>query len=296
LKDKIRNSKYFKPISYVVFFIFVFFLSFYYALPTDEIRGKIISGIEMNTPFEAKLGAVSVAPIVSVKVQDLELYRSGQLYVKLEDVKMSPSLFSLLSKYVKLPFTAKFMDGAVRGNLIYDYKTGQIVGINAKLKGIDIEKFHPIMSGYLGMTDEKVGGKLNGDFSLDFSSDTSGVFSFKVDDMSINNFKLIGFPIPPFKNLESIFTGKIQGGVTKVDELSFKCNDFDLNMHGSIPPLWKITRGAKIDLMVNLNILSDEAKIGIVRSFLSPKGDGTLAGKILGTVGNPRVVRDTRSR
>ena len=273
----------------------MFFLSFYYALPTDEIRGKIISGIEMNTPFEAKLGAVSVAPIVTVKVRDLELYRSGQLYIKLEDVKMSPSLFSLLSKYLKLPFRATLMGGEVRGNLIYDYKTGQVVGINAKLNGIDIAKFHPMMSGYLGMNDEQVGGILNGDFSLDFSSDTSGVFSFRIDDMSISNFKLVGFPIPPFKNLESTFAGKIQGGVTRVEELSFKSNDFDLNMNGSIPPLWKITKGAKIDMMVNLNILSDEAKIGIVRSFLSPKDDGTLGGKILGTFGNPRVVRDTRS-
>jgi type II secretion system protein N len=296
LKDKIRNSKYFKPLSYVAFFIFIFVLSFYYTLPTDEIRGNIISGIERNTPFEAKLGAVSIAPIVSVKVQDLELYRSGELYLKLEDVQMRPSLFSLLSKYLRVPFSAKFMDGEVRGNLIYDYKTGQIVGIGAKLIGIDIEKFHPILSGYLGMTDEQLRGMLTGDFSLDFSSDTSGVFSFKIDDMSISNFKLIGFPIPPFKNLESIFTGKIQNGATKVDELSFKGKDFDLYMHGSIPPLWKITKGAKIDLMINLNILSDEAKIGIVSSFLSPKGDGTLGAKILGTFGNPRVVRDARSQ
>jgi len=294
LKDKIKNSKYFKPLSYVVFFIIIFFFSFYYTLPTDEIRGIIISGIEMNTPFEAKLGAVSIAPIVSVKVQDLELYRGGELYVKLEDVKMRPSLFSLLSKYLRLPFRAKLMSGVVKGNLIYDYKTGQIVGINAKLSGIDVEKFHPIMAGYLGMTDEQLTGILHGDFSLDFSSETSGVFSLKIDNMSISNFRLIGFPIPPFKDLESIFTGKIEDGVTKVDELSFKGNDFDLNMYGSIPPLWNITKGAKIDLMINLNILSDEAKIGIVRSFLSPKGDGTLGGKILGTFGNPKVVRDTR--
>jgi type II secretion system protein N len=296
LKDKIKNSKYFKPLSYVVFFIIIFFFSFYYTLPTDEIRGIIISGIEMNTPFEAKLGAVSIAPIVSVKVQDLELYRGGELYVKLEDVKMRPSLFSLLSKYLRLPFRAKLMSGDVRGNLIYDYKTGQIVGINAKLNGIDVEKFHPIMAGYLGMTDEQLTGKLHGDFSLDFSSETSGVFSLKIDNMGISNFRLIGFPIPPFKDLESIFTGKIEDGVTKVDELSFKGNDFDLNMYGSIPPLWNITEGAKIDLMINLNILSDEAKIGIVRSFLSPKGDGTLGGKILGTFGNPKVVRDTRGQ
>jgi type II secretion system protein N len=295
LKEKIRNSKYFKPLSYVVFFLFVFILSFYYALPTDEIRGKIISGIEMNTPFEAKLGAVSIAPIISVSVQDLELYRSGELYLKLDDVKMRPSLFSLFSKYLKLPFRVKLMHGEVKGDLIYDYKTGQIVGINAKVNGLDIEQFHPFMSGYIGMTNEKVGGILNGDFSLDFSSDTSGVFSFKIADMSISNLKLLGFPIPPFKNLESVFAGKIREGVTQVDELSFKNNDFDLNMHGSVPPLWKITSGAKIDLMVNLNILSDEAKIGIVRSFLSPRGDGTLGGKILGTFGNPRVVRDTRS-
>ncbi len=296
MNEKIRNSKYFKPLSYIVFFIFVFVLSFYYALPTDEIKAKIISGIEMNTPFEAKLGAVSIAPIVSVKVQDLELYRSGELYVNLDDVKVRPSLFSLFSKYLKLPFRAKLMGGEVEGNLIYDYKTGQIVGINAKLNGLDIEQFHPMMTGYLGMAEERMGGTLSGDFSLDFSSDTSGVFSFKIDDMSISNFKLIGFPIPTFKNLESVFAGKILEGVTHVDELSFKGNDFDLNMHGSVPPLWTITKGAKIDLMVNLNIRSDEAKIGIVRSFLSPRGDGTLGGKILGTFGNPRVVRDTRSQ
>jgi type II secretion system protein N len=296
LKEKIRNSKYFKPLSYAAFFLFVFIVSFYYALPTDEIKGKIISGIEMNTPFEAKLGSVSIAPIVSVSVQDLEFYRSGELYVKLDNVKMRPALISLFSKYLKLPFTAKLMNGEVKGDLIYDYKTGQIVGINAKVNGLDIEQFHPIMSGYIGMSDEKVGGKLNGDFSFDFSSDTSGVFSFKIDNMSISNLKLIGFPIPPFKNLESVFAGKIREGVTQVDELSFKSKDFDLNMHGSVPPLWKITKGAKIDLMVNLNILSDEAKIGIVRSFLSPRGDGTLGGKILGTFGNPRVVRDIRSQ
>lgn len=271
-------------------------MSFYYALPTDEIKGKIVSGIEMNTPFEARLSSVSIAPIVSVKVQDLELYRSGELYVKLDDVKMRPSLFSLFSRYLKLPFSAKLMGGKVEGNLIYDYKTGQVVGINAKAIGLDVEQFHPIMSGYLGMADEQVGGTLSGDFSLDFSSDTSGVFSFKIDDMSIKNFKLIGFPIPPFNNLESVFAGKIREGVTHVDELSFKNNDFDLNMHGSVPPLWMITRGAKIDLMVNLNIISDQAKIGIARSFLSPRGDGTLGGKILGTFGNPRLVRDTRNQ
>ncbi len=295
MKDKITNSKYFRPLSYAIFFIFIFLFSFYYTLPTDEIRGKIISVIEMNTPFEAKVGAVSVAPIVSVKLQDVELYRSGELYIKLDDVKMRPSLLSLLSKHIKLPFRAKLMDGEVRGNLIYDHKTGQIVGLNARLKGINIERLHPLMVGYLGVTDEKVGGVLRGEFSLDFSSNASGVFSFKIDDMSISNFKLIGFPIPPFNDLESVFVGKIQGGVTKVDELSFKGTDFDLNMNGSIPPLWNITKGAKIDLMLSLNILSDEAKIGIVRSLLSPKGDGTLGGKILGTFGNPRVVRDNIS-
>lgn len=295
MKDKIRNSKYFKPLSYAIFFMFIFLFSFYYTLPTDEIRGKIVSGIEMNTPFEAKVGAVSVAPIVSVKVQDVEFYRAGELYVKLDDLKMRPSLLSLFSKHLKLPFRAKLMDGEMKGDLIYDYKTGQIVGLKAKLNGISIEKLQPVISGYLGMTDEQLGGVLKGEFSLDFSSDTSGVFSFKVDDMSISNFKLIGFPIPPFDDLESVFMGKIEEGVTKVDELSFKGRDFDLNMYGSIPPLWKITKGAKIDLMLSLNILSDEAKIGIVRSLLSPKGDGTLGGKILGTFGNPRVVRDTRS-
>ena len=296
MKDKIRNSKYFRPLSYVVFFIFIFFLSFYFTLPTDDIRGKIISGIEINTPFEAKISAVRIAPIVSVKMQDLELYRNGELYIKLEDVKISPSLFSLFSKYLTLPFRAKLMDGEVRGDFIYDYKTEQIVGINAKLNGLEIEKLHPIMSAYLGMTDERLNGIVDGDFSLDFSSDTSGVFSLKIDNLSISNFKLIGFPIPPFKNLEAIFRGKIEDGVTKVDELSFRGKDFDLNIYGSIPPLWRITKGAKIDMMVNLNILSDEAKIGIVRSFLSPKSDGSLGGKILGTFGNPKVISETRSQ
>lgn len=293
MQDKFRNSKYLIPLSYGSFFVLIFLFCFYYLLPTDEIREKIVSGIEMNTPFEAKVDKVSVAPIVSVRVHDLELYRSGQLYLKLDDVSIRPSLFSLLSKYLKLPFRANLMGGEVSGNLIYDYKTEQIVGLNAKLKGIDVDKFHPFMSGYLGMTGEKLAGILNGEFSLDLSSDASGVFSFTVDEMSISNFKLIGFPIPPFKNLESTFAGTVQDGVTEVDELSFKNKDFDLNMRGSIPPLWNITRGAKIDMMVNLNILSNAAKIEIVKSLLSPMDDGTLGGKLLGTVGSPRLVRDS---
>lgn len=294
MKDRIKNSRYFKPLSYLLFFVFFFLLFFYLSLPVDFIKKKIIHEIESNTPFEVEIGSVGVKPIIGLKAKQVKLYKEGKHIIGIDELEVGASLFSILSSGKKLPFKANLLDGDVKGNIVYNTKTKQIERAKAKLKNIDIKKLPSTLTAYLGMEENALKGTLEGEFLIDLKPDTKGAFDFKIFNLGVKNMKLSGFPVPPLINLESSFKGQIENGITRIEELKFKGKDFDLNLFGTMPLLWKITKGAKIDLMVNLNILSKEAKLGIVRSFLTPQGDGSLGGKILGTIGNPRVVRQSR--
>ncbi len=290
MKDRIKNSRYFKPLGYLLFFAVFFLLFFYFSLPVDFIKEKIIYEIESNTPFEVKIGSVGVKPIIGLKAKQVNLYKEDKHVIEIKKLEVGASLFSILSSGKKLSFKANLLDGDVKGNIVYNSKTREIEEAKANLKNINIEKLPPGLTAYMGMEENALKGTLDGQFSVDFEPGIKGAFDFKIDDLGVKNIKLSGFPFPPFTNLESSFKGQIENGITRIEKLKFRGKDFDLNLFGTMPLLWEVTKGAKIELMVNLNILSKEAKLGIVRSFLAPQEDGSLGGKISGTIGNPRVV------
>jgi len=291
VKDRIKDSRYLKPLSYLLFFAFFFLVFFYLSLPVDYIKEKMINEIESTTPFEVKIGSLGIKPIIGLEASQLNIYEKGKHIIEINKLEVGASLFSILSNGKTLRFKANLLEGDVKGSVVYNSKTKEIESANAELKNINVQKLPPAITGYLGMEKNTLEGSLDGQFSIDLRPDTKGAFDFVIHDLGVKNLKLSGFPIPPLTDLGSSFKGQIENGITRVEKLEFRGKDFHLNLVGTMPLLWNITKGAKIDLMVNLNVLSKEAKLGIVRSFLTPQRDGSLGGKILGTVGNPRVVK-----
>ena len=103
---------------------------------------------------------------------------------------------------------------------------------------------------------------------------------------------------PSLSNLKSRFNGDIEDNLTNIKELSMKGNGIDIQITGTIPLLWEISKGGILDLGYRVEITdSDLAKY---KTFLSPylakHRDGSLGGKILGTVKNPRFEKGSVKR
>jgi len=295
LKERIIKSKYFIPLSYSLFFIFVFLISLIYSFPVELIEPRIVSEIETNTPYRLEIDDLSLSPVISLKAKQVKIYTDNKLFLNFNDMRVSTTLFSLFFNNKRFPFKARFMDGYLKGDLVYNFERGQIVRAKVRLTDVNIGESSDALMAYLGMNQNDLQGLLNGNINIDLSSDTKGDFDFWVDTLNIKNIKLLGATMPGFNNLESTFKGRIEQGITRVEELRFKNKDFDLNLSGTMPLLWENSKGGKIDLMVNLKVISKEAKYGLVKSLLAPQRDGTLGGKILGTIENPRVVSGAMS-
>jgi type II secretion system protein N len=296
MKEKIVRSKYFIPACYSLFFVSVFLVSLYLKFPVESVKQRIIYEIEKNTPFKADIKNVNVYPIFCLKIHDMKLYhKAKESYLDINELKLSPSILYLILGKLKLPYKANLMEGEAKGSFIYSFKTKQIEKVEANLAGINIEKISSIIpTNNFGKQGPTILGVLNGGFSFDLGSQTKGNFDFSISNLTLSNIRVRDFPLPSFSNLESNFKGYIENKITRVEEIKFKGDGINLMASGTMPILWNIKRGDKIDLGLRLELKG--TKLAGIKTFLAshlaPQGDGSLGGKIAGTVGNLRVVKE----
>lgn len=290
----VTESRYFVPACYTLFFILAFLLFLYLSLPSESFKQRIIYEVETRTPFNMDVKSLSIYPIFTLKFHDVKLYRAKALYLNIDDLDVSPSLFYLFLKKIALPFKAHLYGGKAKGKLVYSSKTGQLIKANGTLEGINLKGI-PAVSIALRDVNSSIQGVVEGDFSIELDPQPMGQVVLQVKDLSVKNARLIeGLPLPDFGRLESNFKGHIENGVMKVEELKFKGSGIDLRLFGTMPLLWEISRQGVIDLDLRLRTGGgNKGKLGFLSAFLSPQSDGSLGGKLVGTIGNPRLVKDT---
>ncbi len=290
----VTESRYFVPACYMLFFILAFLVFLYLSLPSESFRQRIIYEVQTRTPFDIDVKGLSIYPIFTLKFHDVKLYRTKALYLSIDDLNVSPSLFYLLLKKIALPFRAHLYGGNAKGELVYNSKTGQLIKANGTLEGINLKGI-PTISIALGDVNSSIQGVIRGDFSIEFDPQPKGHVVLEAKDLSVKNVRLIqGLPLPDFGRLESDFKSHIENGVTKVEELRFKGNDIDLRLFGTMPLLWEISRQGVIDLDLRIRTGGgNKGKLSFLSAFLSPESDGSLRGKIVGTFGSPRLVKET---
>jgi type II secretion system protein N len=293
IDKSVIESRYFVPACYALFFILAFLVFLYLSLPSESIKQRIIHEIETRTPFDADIKSLSIYPIFNLKFHEVRLYRAKALYLSIDDINVSPSLFYLLLKKITLPFKANLHGGEAKGRLVYSSKTGQLMKANGTVKGINVKGI-PAVSIALGDPHSSIQGVIGGDFSVEFYPQPKGALVLEAKDLSIKNARLIeGMPLPDFGRLQCNLKSHIENGVTKVEELNFKGSDIDLTLVGTIPLLWEISKQGAIDLDVRLRTVGvGKGRLSFLSAFLSPQSDGSLGGKLVGTVGSPRLVKE----
>ena len=291
---RILKSKHLIPICYPLFFISVFVVFFYSSFPEEAVKQRIIYEIGKRTPLTVEIRNVSISPITRIRAYGVNLYKDKELFLVIDELKGTPSLLYLIINKLKVSFEANLYGGEAEGALFYSFKNSKITKAEGKIeKGIDIGRIRVIPAA-LGSEDSLVQGILNGYFSLGFVAQPTGDINLTINDLLIKGVKIAGgFPLPDFGKMQSSFKSHIEKGLTKVDELEFKGSKIDLTLSGTTPLLWQITKHGTIDLSVNLRADRNvgQAITGLLTAFLATQRDGTLGGKIVGTISRPSIVK-----
>ena len=291
------NSRAPKFIATIVFFLLFLALFIYLTFPTEALKKRVESEIDNNTGFHAEIDSISFSPFLKLSINGLRLdKRAKDISIQVDELKIKPSVLSLLLDNKSVPFEAKIGEGKVDGKVVFGAETNSLNSVRAELKNIHTDLISSFTKS--GADSPEFDGNIDGVVNVDFgqrnTQDVSGSFNFTSDNMSISKLTFEGFTLPSYKNLLVNLNGKIEKKKTVIDELSFENNDFDLLMVGSMPLIWEIKKGGKLDLRLNLNLKSDEAKSGLLQAFMKKETDGSLSAKIAGTTSKPKFVKSEK--
>ncbi len=297
MKDKIRNYKYFVPLSYITFFVVAFFVFLFVTFPGDIVKQRIVAEIQNSTPYKVDIQSADVSAMLNVNLKGVKIYKSQNQFLELDSLTIKPSLFSVFSDSPKIPFNAKLHGGEIDGTLRVSKQNNDIEEVKAVIKGVRVDSIPDLLS-QDGEAEILINGIMDGELYVQFDPTPKGEFSFEVEELHIDNLKVKGMKLPSLSKLKSRFNGDIEGDLTNIKELSMKGNGMDLQITGTAPLIWEISKGGILDLEYRVEITDNN--LAKYKTFLSPylanNRDGSLGGKILGTVKNPRFEKDSVKR
>jgi len=297
MKDKIRNYKYVVPLSYIAFFVAAFFVFLFMTFPGDIVKQRIISEIQNSTPYKVDIQSAEVSALLNVNLKGVKIYKSQNQFLELDSLTIKPSLFSVFSDSTKVPFNAKLHGGEIEGTVRLSKQNNGIQEVQATIKQVKVDSIPALLSqdGEGGIL---INGVIDGELYVQFDPTPKGEFSFEVEELNIDNLKVKGMKLPSLSNLKSRFNGNIEDNLTNIKELSMKGNGIDIQITGTAPILWEISKGGILDLGYRIEITDND--LAKYKTFLSPylarHRDGSLGGKILGTIKNPRFEKDSVKR
>lgn len=278
---------------YIIFFIVFFILFIYTGFPVDLIEKRVISEIQRNSPYDVQVRNVNFMGATNLELQDMRFF-VGNSVIEIDSLIFNPSVRDLLYGDMKIPFKAMLFDGYLTGVMHVSRAEMSPTNISLNIDKLDTSRIAELVNRQGGGI--VVEGALDGRVNINLARAgnriiAEGNYSFISEDMDISNLRVDNFTLPDYRDLRAYLEGTFDSDETKIEKLNFRNEDFELNFYGTMPPVGQLQRGGKIDLFLNLNLYSDEAKMSFLKAFLSPQNDGTLGAKIDGTMSNPRLVR-----
>jgi len=278
-----------KKILFAITFVFVFLSFFYIEFPNESLKRRVIFEIEKNTDFDAEIEKISIMPLLKIEISGLKLTKNEDQQIIVSKAILKPSILSLLSGDINVEYDIKVFKGKAFGNLVILKDTNNLKSISLNIEKIDIDEIRRVYSKSLKESVE-LAGLLSGNITL--GENNSGDFNFNIDDLDIikidiNNFKF------QLMDLKSNLKGQIYKDKTLINELMFDNEDIRVKLKGSTPPLWRLSKGS-IDLFYRLEVKGK--KYAYLKSFLSKDPKGNVAGKIVGSLAKPELLKNVNDR
>lgn len=295
MREKLMKMRHIKPLSYVVFFLAAFTVFIFITFPGEIIKKRIVAEIESGTPYKVDIEEASISPLLSIELGGVKLYKTKDRFLKIDSLSIRPSVFALILGNKKFPFKAKLLNGEVVGSVsMAGPRTSEI---EATVKHVAIDS----IPAFLSSDDAKLlslGGVLDGSMHIVLEPQPKGEFQFEIDRLYMKDIKVKGLSLPSFTDLKSVVKGNIDGKRTNILAFNVTGKDVDLEITGSTPLFWEIPKGGLIDLGYRLQMKGAQmAKYkGLLAPYLATQRDGSLGGKILGTIKNPRFEKGSITR
>jgi type II secretion system protein N len=298
LKEKITKFKHIKPLSYTIFFFIAFTVFLFVTFPGEVIKKRVIAEIESNTPFKVEIKKASISPLLSLNMEGVKLYKSKDRFIELNSLSIRPSILALMSASPEFPFKAELLDGVVDGSIGLIKSQSRIKDIKATVKHVNIDSVPSLLLPEDDGDQLALNGVLDGSINIQLVPVPKGDFQIEINKLNVKNIKVKGIGLPSFTGLKSVLRGNIDGKRTNIEEWNVTGNDIDLEISGNAPLIWELHKGGVIDLGYRLEMKGTQmAKYkGLLAPYLLTRSDGSLGGKILGTVSNPRFEKGSISR
>ncbi len=295
MREKLMKMRHIKPLSYVVFFLAAFIVFIFITFPGELIKKRIIAEIESGTPYKVDIEEASISPLLSIELGGVKLYKTKDRFLKIDSLSIRPSVLALILGTKKFPFKAKLLNGEVVGSV--SMAGSRTREIEATVKHVAIDSIPALLSS----DDAKLfslGGVIDGSMHIVLEPQPKGEFQFEIDRLYMKDIKVKGLSLPSFTDLKSVVKGSIDGKRTNILAFNVTGRDVDLEITGSTPLFWEIPKGGLIDLGYRLQMKGAQmAKYkGLLAPYLATQRDGSLGGKILGTIKNPRFEKGTITR
>lgn len=279
-----------KKILFAITFVFIFLSFFYIEFPNERLKRRVIFEIEKNTDFDAEIEKISIMPLLKIEISGLKLTKNEDQQIIVSKAILKPSILSLLSGDINVEYDLKVFKGKAFGNLVISKDTNNLKSILLNIEKIDVDELRQVYSKSLKESVE-LAGLLSGNITL--GENNSGDFDFNIDDLDIIKIDINNFKLPQFMDLKSNLKGQIYKDKTLINELMFDNEDIRLKLKGSTPPLWRLSKGS-IDLLYRLEVKGE--KYAYLKSFLSKDPKGNVAGKIVGSLAKPELLKNANDR
>lgn len=290
LQSRILRSKYAVPACYLAFFILSLIFFIYLSLPVDSIKERVRGELESAVPYKVAIASIDISPLITVKLRGIELSNGRDPGVLIDSLDVSPKVMSLLVSPLSLNLQARLFGGEARGELGFDSSGSRIARASLEASGIDLGAATRALSILLAKEGfPLLEGTLDGEVQLGLVGSSVGEFSFSSQNLGVVNARLLGRQLSRYKNLKTTLLGKIEGDTVRVTEAHLVGQGIDLSASGQMPVPWKLTPESTIDFAIRLK--TDDPKLSIIKTILTPKQDGSFGGRITGTWGSPRLDR-----
>ncbi len=295
MREKLMKLRRVKSLSYVAFFLAAFIVFLFVTFPDELVKKRIIAEIEGSTAYKLDVEKASVSPLLSVKLDGVKLYKTKDRFLVIESLSIRPSVLALITGARKFPFRARLLNGEMEGSVSMDGSRAREIDVT--LKHVTIDSIPAFLSSDGGKL-FSLGGVMDGSMHIELEPVTRGEFQIEIDKLDMKDIKVKGMSLPSFTGLKSVVKGNIEGKRTNILALNVTGKDIDLEITGTTPLFWEIPKGGLIDLGYRLEMKG--AQMAKYKALLSPylatQRDGSLGGKILGTIKNPRFEKGTITR
>ena len=290
------------PVSYTLFFIVVFCIFLFVTFPGEAIKNRIVNEISRNSHYLTEIERASISPVNNINMDRVMVYKSRHRVLDFDSVSIKIPILGLFSETPKIPFIAKKGDGVIRGYVRVNKNTGDISEISAKLESVRIDSLPAFLTRLDGEQElVQLQGVMDGELHVDVAPVPDGEFHFVINAIHVDNLKFNEMALPALSGLTAQVTGTIEENATNIEQFNVRGEGLDFPASGKAPLLWELSRGGGLlDLEYRFEVNGGQlAKFMPFLSgspYLAKQRDGSLGGKVLGTVKNPQFEKSSVKR